>query len=283
LTTADGALLHLHAETAGPPDGRLVILLHGFPEYWYGWRSQIGPLARSGFFVVAPDQRGYNLSDKPHGVAQYQIDALAGDILGIIDHYGREQAIIVGHDWGAAVAWHLAIHHPQRVERLAILNVPHPAAMTRALRSPATGQLGRSWYIGFFQIPGLPEFLLRAGRFAALRGMLRGSSRPDTFSKEDLRRYTDAWKQPGALTAMLNWYRAALRTGGGIRGEGRVSMPTLILWGEKDIALSSENARWSLEYCDQGRLVLFPEATHWVQHDESERVTARLLDFFEER
>ena len=280
LATDDGSLLHLHAETAGPEDGPLVVLLHGFPEFWYGWRSQIGPLACSGFCVVAPDQRGYNLSDKPEGAAHYRLDRLASDVLGILDHYGREKAIIVGHDWGAAVAWHVAIHHPERVERLAILNVPHPAAMMRALRKTGLRQLGKSWYIGFFQIPGLPEFVLRAGGFAAMRRMLRRSGKAGTFTKEDLQRYSEAWRQPGALTAMLNWYRAAFRTYRQAGGSGVVSVPTLILWGERDIALIPELAQWSLEYCAQAHLVRFPEATHWVQHDEAKRVTARLLDFF---
>ncbi|HEX2979920.1 MAG TPA: alpha/beta hydrolase, partial [Anaerolineaceae bacterium] len=126
--------LRLHAEVAGPVDGPLVVLLHGFPEFWYGWRNQIAPLAQAGFHVVAPDQRGYNLSDKPAGIGAYHLDALAADVLSILDHFKREQAFVVGHDWGAAVAWHLAIHHPERVERLAILNVPHPGAMARALR-----------------------------------------------------------------------------------------------------------------------------------------------------
>ena len=280
LKGADGTSINLHAETAGAPDDPLVILLHGFPEFWYGWRGQIGPLARSGYFVVAPDQRGYNLSDKPRGYKHYQLDKLTGDIMGIMDHYGREKAIIAGHDWGAAVAWHLAIHHPERVERLAILNVPHPGAMARALRKPLPGQLGRSWYVGFFQIPLLPELMLSAGRHSGLRRMMRVSSKPGTFSKDDLRRYREAWKQRGALTAMLNWYRAALRSGGGYTSTERVSVPTLILWGEQDIALIPELAHWSLEFCDQGKLVLFPEASHWIQHEQSERVTARLLEFW---
>lgn len=277
VNTVEGAPLRLHVETAGPPDGPLVVLLHGFPEFWYGWRGQISALARSGFCVVAPDQRGYNLSDKPRGMEHYRLDALAGDVLGILDHYGREKACIVGHDWGAAVAWHTAIHHPERVERLAILNVPHPGAMAWAVRR--TRQILRSWYILFFQIPGLPEALLRANRFAGMRRMLLASSRPGTFSREDLRRYREAWAQPGALTAMLNWYRAALRSGDGYRETARVRVPTLILWGERDIALIPELAQASLDFCDDGRLVRFPEVSHWVQHEAAERVAARLVGF----
>jgi pimeloyl-ACP methyl ester carboxylesterase len=277
----DGAPFHLHAETAGPEDGPLVVLLHGFPEFWYGWRHQIGGLARSGFFVVAPDQRGYNLSGKPRGIRNYTLDKLAGDITGILDHYGRERAMISGHDWGAAVAWHLAIHHPERVERLAILNVPHPGAMNRALLQPLSGQFSRSWYALFFQLPGLPELLLRAHRFAAMRRMLRVSAaHPNTFTAEDLARYVEAWSQPGALTAMLNWYRAVLQGGTRYANQERVRVPTLILWGERDIALVSDLAEMSLAYCDDGRLVRFPEASHWVQHEAAERVTSRMAAFF---
>jgi pimeloyl-ACP methyl ester carboxylesterase len=277
--------IRLHAEAAGNPDGPLLVLLHGFPESWYGWRNQIAPLARSGFFVVAPDQRGYGFSSKPQSISAYTIDTLAADILGLLDFFQREQAVIIGHDWGAAVAWHLAIHHPKRVQRLGILNVPHPAALARALSGELPRQMAKSWYIGFFQAPFLPEAMLRAGNFSALRRALRATGRKDAFNRDDLRRYTEAWAQPGALTAMLNWYRAAVRDGlagadGYFRGRSaRVTPPTLILWGERDMALAPELAPWSLEMCDHGQLVRFPNATHWLQHDEPERVTARILDF----
>jgi epoxide hydrolase 4 len=277
--------VRLHAETAGPADGRLVLLLHGFPENWACWQNQISPLAEAGYYVVAPDLRGYNLSDKPRGIAAYQTGEIARDVTGMIAYLGREKAIVVGHDWGAAVAWHVAIHFPERVEQLAILNVGHPAAMARAL-TRFTRQVLRSWYIYFFQAPALPEFLLRMGHYAPMRRMLRASSKPGSFSKEDLQYYTEAWAQPGALTAMINWYRAAVRetTSQSRKGylhssNARVHTPTLILWGERDVALIPELAEWSLEWCDQGELIRFPNATHWVQHDEAERVTNHLLGF----
>jgi pimeloyl-ACP methyl ester carboxylesterase len=288
-----GDELTLHAEAAGTdsPGAPLVLLLHGFPEFWYGWRAQIGALAQSGFRVVALDQRGYNLSGKPRRVEDYRLGGLARDAAAVIEHFGRERALVVGHDWGAAVAWRLAIEHPQRVEKLAILNVPHPGALQRAIRERLWQQMLRSWYVYFFQIPGLPEWLLRAGGYAGLKNLLRASARPGTFSAEDLRRYQEAWAQPGALTAMLNWYRAAARFGlrkgreeatGGVASQ-RVTLPVLILWGEKDIALHPLLAQWSLDWCDQGRLVRFPNASHWVQHEEAERVNARLLEFFQEQ
>jgi pimeloyl-ACP methyl ester carboxylesterase len=277
--------IRLHVEASGPEDGPLVVLLHGFPEYWGGLAKQMEPLAKADFRVIAPDQRGYNLSDKPRGVNAYRISQLAGDVIGLIDYFGREKAVVIGHDWGAAVAWHVAIHAPEHVERLAILNVPHPASMARALTT-FSRQILRSWYIYFFQIPALPELLLRAGNFAALRRMLQASAAPGVFSKEDMRCYTAAWSQPGALTAMINWYRAAARTAlkQGLRemnsaADQHVRMPTLILWGEKDVALIPEMAAWSLEWCDQGELVRFPGVSHWVQHEKANEVTQRLIEF----
>ena len=275
--------IRLHVVQAGPSDGNLVILLHGFPEFWYGWRNQIQPLAEAGFRVWVPDQRGYNLSDKPKGVNAYHIDTLACDIIGLIDASERDKANIIGHDWGAAVAWHLAIHYPERVEKLGILNVPHPTVMMQTLRKNFT-QLRKSWYIFFFQIPWLPEWGLGRKNAQGASELLRRSGRPGTFSDEDLALYRNAWTQPGALTAMINWYRSAIRSGlGGARkstyANPRITMPTLMLWGKQDVALSHEMAQPSIDLCDNGKLIFFNNATHWVQHDEAESVTSLLLNF----
>src|SRR5918997_6005523 len=191
--------VELQAVAAGPRDGPLVVLLHGFPEFWWGWRRQIGPLAAAGLRVVAPDQRGYNLSDKPRGVAAYALDALADDVLGLAGALGRERFSVVGHDWGAVVAWHLAARNPERVERAALLNGPHPATVRPFMRARPSQAL-RSCYAAFFQAPALPEWTLGAADFAWLRASLAGSARPGAFSAEDLRRYRDAWARPGALT-----------------------------------------------------------------------------------
>ena len=278
--------IQLHVEVSGPADGRMIVLLHGFPEFFYGWKHQIGPLARSGFFVAAPDQRGYNLSAKPASVASYEVDVLAQDVIAILDQYRREKAVIVGHDWGGVVAWQLGISYPERVEKLVILNAPHPAAMTRALMNPATGQLARSWYVYAFQIPGWAEFIIRLTRYRALARAMQATAHASTFTQEDMRRYREAWSRPGALTGMINWYRAIVRRT--LRmgqkeyqraAQVRVTPPTLILWGERDTALSPSLAQSSLEWCEQGSLVRFPNATHWLQHDEPERVTNRILDF----
>jgi pimeloyl-ACP methyl ester carboxylesterase len=268
----------LHVMAAGPVEGPLVVLLHGFPEFWYGWRRQIPALAAAGYRVLVPDQRGYNRSDKPRGLRAYRTNVLAADIVGLLDAAGREQAAIIGHDWGAMVAWVLALEHPDRVARLAILNVPHPAVMEDNLRHN-TRQRVRSLYAAFFQLPGLPEWLLRAGNWRVLTEGMRRSARAGSFTAADLRRYRAAWARPGAITAMLNWYRAALRRPPPRAADPRVHVPTLMIWGAGDQALGREMAPQSIALCDDGRLHVIEDATHWVQHDAADRVNALLLDF----
>ncbi|HEV3025573.1 MAG TPA: alpha/beta fold hydrolase, partial [Pirellulales bacterium] len=199
--------LRLHVVAAGPEQGPLVILLHGFPEFWYGWRHQIGPLAAAGYRVWAPDQRGYNTSDKPRGRAAYRLDALAEDVVGLIDAAGRPKAVVVGHDWGGAVAWHLGSRFADRIDRLVVLNVPHPQVFMALLRrSPR--QLLRSSYMFAFQCPWLPEWAARRQHWRAMADGLRQSSRRGTFSDAEIDKYREAWSQPGAFSAMVNWYRA---------------------------------------------------------------------------
>lgn len=272
--------LHLHAVEAGPESGPLLLLLHGFPEFWYGWRHQIEPLAAAGYRVLAPDQRGYNRSDKPKGVSSYSLDLLARDAVGLIDALGYDKAYVAGHDWGGAVGWWLGVHHPERIEKLAILNVPHPYVMLRTLKSNSV-QRRKSTYIAFFQLPWLPERTLRAKNWAAAVKALQKTSRPGTFSDDDLVLYREAWSRPGAITAMLHWYRAAPRKSAPrlTRGD-RVAIPTLLIWGAQDRALLREMAQPSLDLCDDGRLVFLEEASHWVQHEEADAVNAMLADFF---
>jgi pimeloyl-ACP methyl ester carboxylesterase len=270
--------VRLHAVEAGPADGPLVLLLHGFPEFWYGWRHQIAPLAAAGLRVLAPDQRGYNTSDKPRGVAAYGLDELARDAVGLIEEAGRERAVVVGHDWGGAVAWWMAQRFPERVERLVAVNVPHLDVMRRHLwRDPA--QRRRSRYMFFFQLPWLPERKLRRHGWAVARRALTKTSRPGTFSGGDLELYREAWRQPGALTAMLNWYRAGLWARPKPLPDPRVRAPALLIWGARDRFLGIEMAQPSVDLCDDGRLVVLEEATHWVQHEEPERVCREILDF----
>ncbi|QDV37756.1 alpha/beta fold hydrolase [Tautonia plasticadhaerens] len=268
----------LHVAQSGPTDGPPVILLHGFPEPWSCWRHQIGPLADAGFRVLAPDQRGYNTSDKPEGTAAYALDVLAADVIGLIDAGGWRRASLVGHDWGGLVAWWAALRHPDRVDRLAILNAPHPVAFRRHVRTQPS-QLLRSWYVLFFQLPRVPEAHFRRGNWRALTRALVATSRPGTFAEEDLDRYRRAWSEPGAITAMIHWYRAAVRHRPVPPADPRVRVPTLLLWGPGDRFLSRGLAPASLALCDAGRLEWVEGATHWLHHEEPEAVNRLLLDF----
>jgi epoxide hydrolase 4 len=267
----------LHAAAAGPVQGPLVILLHGFPEFWYGWRQQIAPLAEAGLRILAPDQRGYNLSDKPRGVAAYRLDVLADDVIGLADALGREHFAVVGHDWGGVVAWHLAAHHSERVSRMAVLNAPHPATLWRYARTHPS-QLLKSWYVAYFQMPRLPELSLRAGNFWVLRRSLIRSSRQCAFSALDWPIYRAAWAQPGALGAMLNWYRA-LPQDARSPPLPRIRVPVRVIWGDRDAFLDRDLVEAGLALCDEGELFRLPDATHWLQHEESDVVNRQLIEF----
>jgi pimeloyl-ACP methyl ester carboxylesterase len=266
----------LHYVEAGK--GPLVVLLHGFPEFWFGWRLQIKPLAAAGFRVVAPDMRGYNLSSRPPGVAAYSADKLADDIRGLIRERGAESALVVGHDWGGSVAWTLAMNHPEVVDRLAILDAAHPRTLQKGLRNPR--QLLRSWYFFLFALRGLPERVVRARRFRFLRRFLRDARPP--YTPEDIDRYVEAWSQPGEPTAMINYYRCSVRPPKGTKPKlGPVSAPTLVIFGQRDRYLGPgvrEPDRRDVPNLD--RVEQLREASHWVHHDEPERVTQLLVDFF---
>ena len=280
---ADLREVRLHYVEAG--DGPLVVLLHGFPDFWYSWRFQIPALTGAGFRVLAPDMRGYNLSSRPSSVSSYAPAKLAADVRDLIAERGASRAFVAGHDWGAAVAWLTAMRHPDVVERLAILNVPHPRRMLEGLRRPGR-QLARSWYMFFFQVPWLPERLLAAGDWRGLRQPF-SEARPGAFTAADIERYKQAWSQPGAITAMLNYYRASIRRPpGGVSGRSLppVEAPTLVIWGERDRHLGAELAepeRRDVPHLE--RVVRLPAASHWVQHDEPDRVSELLIDFFRAR
>ncbi len=251
--------------------------MHGFPEFWWAWRRQIGPLAAAGLRVVAPDLRGYNLSAKPRGVAAYALDTIAEDVPQMAQALERDRFMVVGHDWGAIIAWHLAARGEARLERAAILNGPHPTALARYLTSHPLQALRLS-YFAAFQIPLLPEAMLRAGNFAALAGAMRATARAGSFTASDLAQYRAAWAQPGALTAMLNWYRAMLRHRPHLK-DGRISTPIRIIWGDRDIALDPRLAEAGQALCEQAEVFHLPGATHWLHHDRPEEVNRLLLDF----
>ncbi len=271
--------VRLHVVQAGPADGPLVVLLHGFPEFWRGWAQQIEPLAAAGFRVVVPDQRGYNLSAVPRQVAAYSLAELGKDVIGLLDALGRPDCCLAGHDWGAVVAWYVALVYPERVKKLAIHNVPHPVVMNRFIRKNPR-QMRKSWYIGFFQIPGLADWLVRQNDFRLAAQSLVSSSRPGTFSSEDLAAYKTAWKNSSGLTGMINWYRALFRYPPARFKDIRLHMPVLVQWGKLDAFLSPEMAGLSVALCDQGKLVVYEKASHWVQHEEAQAVSQALVDFF---
>lgn len=272
--------INLHVVEAGDPGGEVMLFLHGFPEFWWGWRKQIEFFASQGFRLIIPDQRGYNFSSKPAGLKAYTRQQLTEDVVALVKQLEVDQVYLVGHDWGGAIAWTTAMAHPQLVKKLVVLNLPHPAVMKHFLKnSPA--QMLKSWYMAFFQIPLLPEQLLRANNFQLLQRSMLRSSLKGTFSGEEMLRYKAAWQQPGALQAMLNWYRAARKKSSAPQqaDQPKVNPPILLIWGKQDKFLSHRMAAPSLEYCENGKLEMIEDATHWVQHEKPELVNRLILDF----
>lgn len=276
LIETNGVLLH--TAVAGPEDGPLVILLHGFPEFWYGWNHQIDALTELGYRVMAPDQRGYNLSSKPRGAENYTLNDLRDDIAGLIEQSGKEKAVVIGHDWGGAVAWQLAATRPELVDKLIAINIPHPQAMPRVMmRNPM--QWVKSSYMVYFQLPKLPERMMAAGDFRFMKQALADTSRKDAFSGEDLERYRQAWAQPLALTGMLNWYRALPKGSFRQTPKRKIDVPVRILWGVGDQFLSTQLAKESLKFCADGELVFIGQATHWVHHEQPLIVNRLIREF----
>jgi pimeloyl-ACP methyl ester carboxylesterase len=262
--------VRLHCAALGPTNGPLVLLLHGFPQCWVAWRHQMPELAAAGFRVVAPDLRGYGGSDKPAGVAAYRTELLAKDTAELVAALGRDRADLVGHDWGGQIAWHVAMWHPERVRKLAILNVPHPQRMLQGLRTAR--QLRKSWYIFFFQLPFLPERFVSPERMR--RGFRHGPVRKGAYDDQDIEAMIAA---VGDRTPALNYYRAAAR----YRGPRwkPVEAETLVIWGQRDTALGAELAEPDPRWVPRARVERIAEASHWVQADAPDRVTGLLLSF----
>lgn len=277
---ANGIALQYFEMGAGPP----VVLLHGFPDSAHSWRYQMPALADAGFRVIAPSLRGYGRSTRPSGVGAYHLDRLADDVRGLARALGAERlAALVGHDWGGAIGWKLASQYPELMERLIVLNAPHPGAFARELRSPR--QMARSAYAAFFQIPWLPELVLSAGEFRLVRRALERSVRREgALRSEDWARLRDALAEPGALTAALNYYRAAgrrlvLGRARGSRAHGPIDVPVLLLWGERDPFLGARLTEGLDRWISRLSVRRVPEAGHWVHWDAPETVTEELLAF----
>ncbi len=271
--------IRLHCVTQGTGD--LVILLHGFPEFWYSWRYQIPALARH-FKVVVPDLRGYNDSDKPS--SGYDLDTLTADIRGLIESLGYVRAHVVGHDWGGAIAWNLAQQFPSYLNRLAVLSSPHPHRFLREMVSNLD-QLRRSWYILAFQVPVLPEWLIQQNLQEFVRNVFLGQSvRKGAFGAEHTQIYRAALAKPGVLAAALNYYRQMLNPNQWWRNWSQsgepIKVPTLILWGEDD-ALMSHRMAGNLQSLVQAplQLKLIPDCGHWIQQEAPQTVNRELLAF----
>jgi len=284
---ADVNSVRLHYVECGSSNDRLVILLHGFPEFWYSWRHQL-PVLGARYHVVAPDMRGYNLSDKPARVEDYRIESLVADVLRLIKHFEKSQAAIIAHDWGAGVAWAVAQRHPLSVSQLAALQVPMPVAWRDNM---ILRQFLSSWYMFFFQLPRVPEWWASRNDFARIERMYRETIvRPGAFTDEDIAAYKDALRQPGALTSSINYYRAnvlrSLLRGGTETpkdADGRIRVPILFIYGEQDIAVIPSTVR------DLGRFIdapyrerRIPDSGHWVQNEAVDEVNSALLEFLDE-
>lgn len=290
LSSVKGSIKHgyaqiggvrLHYAQSGSGD-RLVILLHGFPECWYSWRHQLIALGEH-FTVVAPDLRGYNLSDKPPRIEDYRLRLLVDDIIGLIRHFGKDDAAIVGHDWGAWVAWGIAAKHPEYVWKLVALQVV-PYVVWR--KNMTLKQALHSWYMLFFQLPLIPEWFIRRNDFAALEEMFRKTvARPGAINETDIAVYKTAMREPGALTSALNYYRANFRRmffpkRGEGRGDRRIRVPSMFIYGEQDQAVVPETVRGVGDYIDAPYKELrIKHSAHWVQQEAREEVTGALLSF----
>jgi len=271
----------LHYATAGNGN-KLVVLLHGFPEFWYSWRRQIIALSDE-YTVVAPDMCGYTLSDKPPRVGDYAIDKLVDDVTGLIRHFGREQAAIVGHDWGAIVAWSVARNQPEYVWKLCAMQVP-PAAIWK--KNQTFKQFLATWYMFFFQIPALPEWLLSRNDFALLANGLKTSTiEKDIFTDGDIDEYKKSWREDRALSSALNYYRANIlqRLFGGESADEKIKVPTLFIYGEKDAVILPETVEGIGDVIDAPySQIRIPDAGHWVQQEAAEIVTDSLREFLAE-
>lgn len=275
--------IKLHYVTQG--EGKLLILMHGFPEFWYSWRQQIPVLAEAGYKVVAVDMRGYNQSDKPVGVKHYKSSTLALDIKELINHLGYDKAFVVGHDWGGGIAWQLAIDHPQVIEKLAVLNCPLPIILEKNLYTNFS-QLRKSWYMFMFQIPGLAEMGMKRDLLTFFKKAFRGwAHNKAAFPDEVLQKYVEAFSGPYAITGPVNYYRAALRGSfsGSNKPKGPIMVDTLLIWGEDDKALGKELTYDTHKYMGKHfEIKYIKDSSHWVQQDAPELVNEYLIEFFKE-
>lgn len=267
--------IKLHYVTQG--DGPLMLMLHGFPEFWYSWRHQIREFAKD-YKVVALDLRGYNDSDKPSALSAYRVSELMLDVAGVIKGLGYQSCTLVGHDWGGAIAWSFAYNYPELLERLIVLNIPHPAKFAEGLKTPQ--QLLKSWYIFFFQIPWLPELLIQSGDYQFISdAFTKMAVNPSVFTPKDLEAYKDAVAKRGALTGMLNYYRNIFQSLGQGQSWEILKIRTLMIWGEQDTALGKELTYGTQEYVQDLTIRYISDSSHWVQQEQPDLVNQYIREF----
>lgn len=272
--------LRFEVDKCGTGD-KLAICLHGFPEHSFSWRYQLPMLAELGYEAWAPNLRGYGNSSRPVGVENYTMDKLLQDVAGLIDAADKREVVLIAHDWGAVIAWQFAMQQIRPLSKLIICNVPHPAPMMKAMKS-GLGQIKKSWYVFFFQIPWLPEWLFGRNQAQAIaQTFLNSSSNQAMFPPEVLEVYRKNANQPGALTAMINYYRGLFKRGGKQQAEAfpLITTPTLMIWGEEDIALEKESTYGTEEYVEDFRIRYLPRVSHWVQQEAPEAVNAMMHAF----
>ncbi len=272
--------VELFVVQAGRRDGPPVLLLHGFPEFWYSWRGPMARLAEQGYRVIVPDQRGYAGSDKPADVEAYSVERLAGDASALIAALGYDSAFVAAHDWGGAVAWQLALRYPERVRRLAVIGMPHPRAVQAIQEKGGSEEDSVSWYVVAFQVPWLPERAVRFGNWRLLVKALRDTSQPGTFGEETLDLFRSAWDRNGAMATMMHWYRAAFRFPPTEPTNWHVRPRTLVVLAPDDAFIPSAATRRSLAWLDDGRLVELESGTHWVIQEEPDGIGGLLSEFF---
>lgn len=268
--------IELHVVFAGPKDGEPVILIHGFPEFWYMWRHQIAALAKAGYRVAAPDMRGYNRSDKPAGRSAYDFADYAGDITGLMDAQGWSSANIVGHDIGARVSWQLVFDNPERLKRAVIFSVGHPFAF-----ETSTEKSDVSWYRTFFRLPVLPELLARTVGFSMTADSMENSSRSGTFPKAELEVYKAAWDREHAFDTMLGAYRNDGADISAVPEDGRTKMPVLFIYGAQDKYIPIDVAQRSKTYLGDDNVKIYPELSHWILAEEPQKTSAEIVAFFD--
>ncbi|XP_060073872.1 epoxide hydrolase 4-like [Ylistrum balloti] len=274
----------LHYVSNGDESKPLMLLIHGFPEFWYSWRFQLRAFSKD-YRVVAIDQRGYSESEKPNGYSNYSVDKLVSDIKQLIPALGHRSAVVVGHDWGGAVAWAFAMRHQDMVDKLIVLNCPHPSTFRNYLRQHFE-QFKRSWYMFLFQIPHLPEYIMSRDDYRSIKEMFtgkRGGVKVGTVSEDDLEAYKYAFSRPGGFTGPLNFYRSAMKSNMlTVTNVPKIQKPTLIVWGCKDMALCEELPALAKDYVTNLTIQYIQDASHWVQMDTPDIVNEHMRDFLQE-